>query len=133
MNPTAIVDAWGAVHAAGGLGLAPLVAANIELSIGLKRAERRGWVSQMANYPLAQMIAAGVPLTFTTHMPTLFGATLSEDFTAAVALGLMTLEDVQTVTLRSLQRAQLTEEEKAELTVIFNTEIAVLLEEHAVN
>jgi adenosine deaminase len=110
-----------------------LVAANIELSIGLKRAERRGWVSQMANYPLAQMIAAGVPLTFTTHMPTLFGATLSEDFTAAVALGLMTLEDVQTVTLRSLQRAQLTEEEKAELTVIFNTEIAVLLEEHAVN
>jgi adenosine deaminase len=126
--PTRIIGGWGTTEAPD--VVKQLVDNNIALGITMARQLCLGRIQTYADYPLRWIFDQDVKLTLTSHMPTFYKSTLSDEYLALVEHNDFTLEDLEEIALNAVRYSTLPEEEQAKMLKIFREDYAKLRTEH---
>jgi len=123
-----IVDGWGITESPE--TLESLKEREVQLHIGLWRAQQYGWVKDVTNYPFDALVEADAPFTITSDMPVLFGKSLTDEYLMLIEQDICDVDQIQTFVQRSLTYSHLPGEEAATLANVIATEFDMLREEH---
>jgi len=122
-----IVDGWGVVDDPD--VLTQLVDAEAGLIISPGRALQLGWVGSLAEYPLQQLIDAGVRVVITAAMPAFYGQGLNDSLIALAENLELNTSTLEQFVLNGIEISYLPEDEKATLKAEFEAEFERLREE----
>lgn len=119
LNPTRLMDAWGVLSNAG--LVKRLGDAQLPIVISLTHALRQGWVSSMSEYPLRQLYDEGLKIVLSSPLPSLVGATLNDEYIAAVDECGLSLDELAEIALNGVDAAFLPEDTRSAMREEFST------------
>jgi adenosine deaminase len=128
LAPNRIIDAHGIQDSPEALRLV----ADQQTAVGfsITRALRSGWINDVGEFPLRQLYDEGVVLFLGSDMPSIYKASLVDEYTQAVEKGLLSLDELDELALNAVRNSFLTDEEKAAMLEQFQSDYARLRAEH---
>lgn len=121
-------DIWGVIEDEE--TLAYLVGNEIPVLVTPSRELKLGRIESLAEYPIREMLDAGLNVLIGSGMPELFETTLTDEYIAIVEQCGVTLDEVQQMVLNSVYASFVDEEERTEMLTEFKQAFAALREEH---
>jgi adenosine deaminase len=128
LRPSRILDGWGA--AGSDEAIKALVDGEITLAVNLTRAQKQGWATNLADYPLRKLYDAGVSLVIGADMPSLYRTNISAEYLAVVEKCGFSFEELENLGLNAVRTSFLPEEAKAEMVKTFTQAYTELRAEH---
>lgn len=128
LAPSRIIDARGVTESPE--ALTKIEEQQITIGASLTRAQKQGWVADIAEYPLRALVDAGVRLVLGTDMPAFYQNTLVDEYMAAVEKGGLSLDELDNIALNAVRASFLPDEDKAAMLERFQNDYARLREEH---
>lgn len=123
-----VVDGWGVSESPE--TLAVMAAHDVSLNIGVSRAQFYGWITNLGEYTVKPLQAAGVPIIVSSDMPVIFGRTLSDEYLVMYEQDLLSLEDIEQCVQTTLAHSHLPTDEREALEAVLMVEMDVLRMEH---
>ncbi len=128
LHPNRILDGWGAADSPE--VLSALTENEITLVASLTRAQRQGWVAEMAEYPLRRLYDEGVSLVIGEDMPSLYHTSLNDEYLAVVETLGFTTDELENLALNAVRGSFMAADTKAEMLNTFTEAYAELRAEH---
>jgi adenosine deaminase len=128
LHPTRLMDGWGVAADADVQSM--LFENAIPLDICMKQAIVYGLINTYADYPLRDLLDAGLVVVLGSDLPTYYQTTLNDEYLAAVEHCGLAIDELEQVALNALRASQLPEEEKSAMIAEFTEAYAQLREEH---
>ena len=95
---------------------------NVALAISLTGALKRGWVTEIGEYPLRALYDASITVTLGDDMPVFYNTTLTNEYQQAVESGLLSVEELNEIALNAIRASFLPDDDKAGMAELFTAE-----------
>ncbi|MAS34232.1 MAG: hypothetical protein CL610_09500 [Anaerolineaceae bacterium] len=128
LEPARIIDGWGLAESPDVQEM--LIENQIALEISQKRARSHGWVEADTEYPLRQLVDAGLTIILGSDMPTYYHSNLNDEYLAAVQQGGLSVDELEAIALNAVECSQQSPQDKAAMIDAFKQAYEQLREEH---
>lgn len=128
LAPARVLASWGVAESPEAIGA--LVERDVTLGICMTRELRLGRIASYSEYPLRRLYDEDVKLFLGTSMPAFYGASLTDEYLAAVQHAGLGMDELKEVALNAVRASLLPEDEKQAMLEAFTAEYTRLEAEH---
>jgi adenosine deaminase len=128
VNPTRVTDAWGLLE--NEIALSYVVQKELPVLVTPTRELRLGRIKSLGEYPLQNLLAAGVRLVVGAGMPRFYGTSLVDEYLALIQAGIATVDDIEGLILNTVSVSILDAQKRQTMSAEFSAEFDRLRAEH---
>ena len=128
VSPTRLHDVWALLDDEA--ALRQVTEREIPIVVTPTREVRLGRIDAVAQYPIQQMLDAGVKVLIASGMPTLYGTTIADEYIALVQECGLSIEQIENLALDSVRYSLLDQADKTAMLDDFREQYATLKTEH---
>lgn len=128
LQPNRLIDARGAEESPEVLDT--LVSQSVPVDVCLSRGVKLGWYKTYSDHPVKRLYDENVKLTLSSHMPSYYDTSISEEYQHLVDEVGMSIDELEDIALNAIRYSFMNEEEKPAMLSEFQQEYARLREAH---